>query len=72
MQGYCSAFLLDKEIRTAKFKEFKVCEYVHHHTIQINHQLDAPICPVLLLDIYLQLIMFRASSRLSSGAQQLQ
>jgi hypothetical protein len=23
---------------------FKVCKSVHHHTVQINHQLDAKIC----------------------------
>ena len=45
---------------------------MHHHTIQINHQLDATISPVYYLDVYLQLNMFRASSRPSSGAQQLQ
>ena len=50
---------------------FKVCKYVHHHTIQINHQPDATISPVYYLDVYLQLNMFRASSRPSSGAQQL-
>jgi hypothetical protein len=42
---------------------------VHHHTIQINYQLDATIYPVYYLVIYLQLNMFRASSRPSSGAQ---
>jgi len=44
---------------------------VHHHTIQINHQLDATISPVYYPDVYLQLNMFWASSRPSSGAQQL-
>jgi hypothetical protein len=28
---------------------FKVCKSVHHHTIQINHQLDAKISPVYYL-----------------------
>jgi hypothetical protein len=28
---------------------FKVCKSVHHHTIQINHQLDATISPVYYL-----------------------
>jgi len=32
---------------------------MHHHTIQINHQLDATISPVYYPDIYLQLNMFR-------------
>jgi hypothetical protein len=40
--------------------------------IQINHQPDATISPVYYPDIYLQLNMFWASSRPSSGAQQLQ
>jgi hypothetical protein len=26
--------------------ELKVCKSMHHHTIQINHQLDATISPV--------------------------
>jgi len=41
-------------------------------TIQINHQPDATISPVYYPDVYLQLNMFRASSRPSLGAQQLQ
>jgi hypothetical protein len=45
---------------------------MHHHTIQINYQLNAKISPVYYPDVYLQLNMFRASSRPSSGAQQLQ
>jgi hypothetical protein len=45
---------------------------VHHHTIQLNHQLDATISPVLLLDINLQLNIFRAFSCPSSRAKQLQ
>ena len=52
--------------------KFQVCKSVRHHTIQINHQLDATISPVYHPDVYLQLNMFRASSRPSSGAQQLQ
>jgi len=40
--------------------------------ISNNHQLDAIISPVCYPDVYLQLNMFRASSRPSSGAQQLQ
>jgi hypothetical protein len=28
---------------------FKVCKPLHHHTIQINHQLDATIFPVYYL-----------------------
>jgi hypothetical protein len=45
---------------------------VHHHTKQINRQLDATTFPVYYPDVYLQLNMSRASSRPSSGAQQLQ
>jgi hypothetical protein len=39
---------------------------------QINQPIDAIISHVLLLDVYVQLNMFRASSRPSSGDQQLQ
>jgi hypothetical protein len=52
--------------------KFKVCKPVHHHTIQINPQLDATISPAYYPDVYLHLNMFRESSRPSSGAQQLQ
>jgi len=41
-------------------------------SVQINNQLDAAISPVSLLDIYLQLNVFRAFSGASSGAQQMQ
>ena len=51
--------------------KFKVCKSALHHTIQINHQLDATISRVYYPEVYLQLNMFRASSRSSSGAQQL-
>jgi hypothetical protein len=51
--------------------KFKFCKSVRHHTIQVNHQLDATVSPVYYPDVYLQLSMFRASSRPSSGAQQL-
>ena len=50
------------------FYKFKVCKSVHHHTIQINHQLDSTICPVYYPDVYLQLNMFLAFPRPSSGA----
>ena len=52
--------------------EFKVCKSVHHHTIPINQPTRCSNFSSLLLDIYVQLNMFRASSRPSSGAQQLQ
>jgi len=41
-------------------------------SIQINHQPDATISLVYYPDVYLQLNMFRAPSRPSSEAQQLQ
>jgi len=50
----------------------KFCKTVHHHTIQINQPTRCNIFSSLLLDVYVQLNMFRASSRPSSGAQQLQ
>jgi len=45
---------------------------VHHHTIQINRPTTWNNFFNLLLDVYLQLNMFRTSSRPSSGAPQLQ
>jgi len=45
---------------------------VHHHTIQINQPTRYNNFSSLLLDVYVQLSMFWTSSRLSSGAQQLQ
>jgi len=45
---------------------------VHYHTIQINQPIRCKNSLSLLLDVYVQLNMFRASSRPSSGAQQLQ
>ena len=45
---------------------------VHHHTIQINQPTRCNNLSSLLLDFYVQLNMFRASPRPSSGAQQLQ
>jgi len=45
---------------------------MHHHTIQINQPTRCNNFSSLLLDVYLQLNMFWASSRPSSGAQQLQ
>jgi len=52
--------------------KLKVCKSVHHHTIQINQPTRRKNFSSLLLDVYVQLNMFRASSRPSSGAQQLQ
>jgi predicted oxidoreductase len=45
---------------------------MHHHTIQINQPTRFNSFSSLLLDDYVQLNMFRASSRPSSGAQQMQ
>jgi len=45
---------------------------VHHHTIQINLPTRCKNFSSLLLDVYLQLNMFRALSRPPSGVQQLQ
>ena len=43
--------------------QFKVCKSVHHHSIQINQTTRCNNFSSLLLDIYVQLNMFRASSR---------
>ena len=51
---------------------FQVCKSVHHHTIQINQPTRCNNFSSLLLDVYLQLNIFRPSSRPSSGAQELQ
>jgi hypothetical protein len=45
---------------------------INNSGIQTDHQLDATTSPVYYPDVYLQLNMLRASSRPSSGAQQLQ
>ena len=50
---------------------FKVCKSVHHHTFQIKQPTRCNNSSSLLLGVYIQLNMFRASSRPSSGAQQL-
>ena len=56
-----------------RYSEFKICKSMHHHTIQINQPTRCNSFSSLLLDVYVQLnMMFRASSRPSSGAQQLQ
>jgi len=52
--------------------KFKVCKSVHHYTFQINQPTRCNNFSSLLLDVYVQLSMFRASSRPSSKAQQLQ
>jgi len=50
--------------------KFKVRKSVHHHTIQINQPTRCNNSSSLLLDVYIQFNMFRATSRPSSGAQQ--
>jgi hypothetical protein len=54
------------------FYLFKVCKSVHHHTVQMNQPTRWNSFSGLLLDVYIQLNVFLASSRPSSGAQQLQ
>ena len=51
-----------------------VCKSVHHHTFHINQPTRCNNFSSLLLDVYsyVQLNMFRPSSRPSSGAHQLQ
>ena len=66
--GQCSA----NGDRQLLFFKFKICKSVNYHKIQINHPTKCNNFSSLLLDIYLQLNMFRASSRPSSEAQQLQ
>jgi len=51
---------------------FQVSKSVHHHTIHMNQPTRCNNFSSLLLDVYVQLNMFWASSRPSSGAQQLQ
>jgi hypothetical protein len=50
----------------------KVCKSVHHHTFKINQPTKCIHFSSILLDVYVQLSMFRASSHPSSEAQQLQ
>jgi len=50
-----------------KIEKFKVCKSVNHHTIKINQPTRYNNFSNLLLDVYLQLNMFRASSRPTSG-----
>jgi len=53
--------------------KFRVCKSVHHHIIQINQPTRCNnFSSLLLLDVYVQLNMFQASSSTSSGAQQRQ
>jgi len=56
-----------------RISKFKVSKSVHHHTFRINQPSRRNKFSSLLLDVYsyVQLNMFRASSRPSSGVQQL-
>jgi hypothetical protein len=61
---------LDNERK--QYHVFKVWKFVlHHHTIQINQPTRCNNFSSLVLEVYVQLNMFRASSSPSSGAQQL-
>jgi len=55
-----------------KSNYFKVWKSVHYYTIQINQPTRCNSFSSLLLDVYVQLNMFRTSSRPSSWAQELQ
>jgi len=46
-------------IRHKRSDRFKVFKSVHHHTIQINQPTRCKNFPSLLLDVYVQLNMFR-------------
>jgi len=59
------------EVKEYEYLKFKVCKSVHHPTIQINQSTRCKNFSGLLLDLYVQLSVFRASSRPSSGPQQL-
>jgi len=68
----CCSILAVGKLPNVYFFKFKGYNSVHHHTFQINQPTKCNDISSLLLDVYLQLNMFRASSRPSSGAQQLQ
>src|SRR5215475_1534587 len=59
-------------IHSENTRKFDIRKSMHHHTIQINQLTRCNNFTSLLLDVYVWLNMFRASSRPSSGAQQLQ
>jgi len=70
---YCIALYCTEPQKYLKVVSvFKVCKSLHYHTFQINQPTRCNNFSSLLLDVYLQLNMFRAFSRPSSGAQQLQ
>jgi hypothetical protein len=63
-----------KELLCSRYKKYEniLLERYSSFSIQINQPTKCKNFSSLLLDVYLQLNMFRASSRPSSGAQQLQ
>ena len=68
-----SNYIITKvKLHSKMLDKFKVCKSVHHHTVQINLPTRCNNLSILLLDVYLQLNMFWASSRPLSRAQQLQ
>ena len=69
---YCSSQIMRRNSRGVVGCKFKFCQSVHHYTIQINQPTRCNSFSNLLLDVYVRLNMFLASSRPSSGAQQLQ
>ena len=47
------------QISKIKFFKFKICKPMHHHTIQINQPTRCKNFSSLLLEVYVQLNMFR-------------
>jgi hypothetical protein len=60
--GNCQLWNIRKE-RVERLMGCKVCQSVHNHVIQINQPTKRNNFSSLLLDVYVQLNMFRASSR---------
>jgi hypothetical protein len=54
-----------------QINSFKICKFVHHRTIQINHQPDATVFQFIILTFIYSSTCFGVS-RPSSGAQWLQ
>jgi hypothetical protein len=63
---------VENDLRWVKMCSLKFCKSVRHRTFQINQATRCNNFSSLLLDVYVQLNMFRTSSSPSSGAQQLQ
>jgi ABC-type sugar transport system permease subunit len=60
--------VLEFQVSVTYIYQFTVCKSVHHLSIQINQTTRCNNFSSLLLDVYIQFNMFRASSRPSSGA----